>query len=354
MSKTQKHNQGFSFIELLIALTILSIVMIMVVQFMGTSTAAYQKNKSNLNLQNEAMQVLEQMSDTLMQAKYVRVVTKDKGMYLIEHKDSDGDGDKERVISTPTTYTPVTFDFVPDNYGNYAKCSDFTTSDRKVIVDFDTFEIVNEKKKTYPLISSPTDNDVVYTDLNGNKTIMLASQSVRSFRALKNGTVYNYIKPEFIYAEYSTSNKKTVHVIYHITDVTDSRDNTCSIYMYRYETDDTNPTEAKVKNYNYARTQVMGLLGKGYETTKYSANTDTFVTNKESATALQAIKDGAQGMITGNISDFYLSADSEGNAILTNIMFKDGNYTYNTVETINFRNSNVLTVRPQKLYKLVN
>ena len=49
LSKARKHNQGFSLIELLIALTILSIVMIMVVQFMSTSSAAYRKNEKNLN-----------------------------------------------------------------------------------------------------------------------------------------------------------------------------------------------------------------------------------------------------------------------------------------------------------------
>ncbi len=359
MSKTKKHNQGFSLIELLIALTILSIVMIMVVQFMSTSTAAYQKNKSNLNLQTEAMQVLEQMSDTLMQANYIRVTTKDKGMYVISKTDTDSDGDKERVISTPASYTAVNFDFVPDNYGNYAKNCDQKTTDRKVIIDFNTFEIVDNNKNAYPIDTGSganKDKDIYYVKSNGSMVEMLGD--VRSFRALKSGSEFQYVKPEFIYAEYSKNNSdgttSTVHVIYYITDITDKRDETCSIYMYRYETADSDATAAAQKNYHYARTQVLGLLGKSYYTVKDDANASKFVSVVEDDAVLDKIDAGVEGMLSENISDFYLSADSDGNSILTNIMFKDGNYIYNTVETINFRNSNVLTVRPQKLFKLLN
>lgn len=341
MGKTKKHNQGFSLIELLIALTILSIVMIMVVQFMSTSTAAYQKNKKNLSIQTEAMQVLEQMSDTLMQAKYVRVATKDKGTYTIV-KDDVGN-ENTRVITQQTD--TVQYDFVPDGYGNYAKKSDFTTTDRKAIVNFSTYQIVDETNNPYPL--------------SGDKEELIGSGGAvvdvgyRSFRALKPVNDFYYVKPEFIYAEYVKDEGKTVHVIYHITDITDTRNKTCSIYVYRYETDDSDPDAAGSKNYFYAKNQILGLLGKGSDTNRDDANAAAFVSVEEADAVLQKIDVGVDGLLTDKISDFYLSADSEGNAFLTNIMFKDGNYQYNTAETIKFRNSNVLTVRPQKLYKFV-
>ena len=304
MSKTKKVNQGFSLIELLIAVTILSIVMIMVVQFMSTSSAAHRKTKKNLSVQTEAMQVLEQMSDTLMQAEYVRVMSMDGTMYTIT-QDSAG----ERKITPETAVGTFDYDFVPDNYGNYAEWCDYSYGNREVVVNFDTYELVDKATgDNYPLDS---DAD--------------AGREVRSFRALKNGADYSYIMPKYIYVEYATvrddGTEATAHVVYYITDIKDAKEGTRSLYLYRYETDD--PVNKRSLGYNFAcgHTAIRENLGE-------------------------------DGLITENLKDFYLSADSEGNAFLTNMLFSDGGYEYNTVETINFRNSNVLTVRPQKLYKV--
>lgn len=304
MGKTKKQNQGFSLIELLIAMTILSIVMIMVVQFMSTSSAAYRKQKKNLNIQTEAMTVLENISDTLMQANYVRIQSMDGKMYTISK-----DASNERVVTEDTSKGTFDYDFVPDNYGNYSEVCTYKGDDRKVIVDFDTFEIVNEQGYEYPL-----END---RDNNG--------RAVRSFRALKTDDTYSYIMPRYIYAEYAgkrdDGTETIVHVVYYITDVKDTAEGTRSIHMYRYETDDF--VNGMSLNYNFACGQV-------------------------------AIQENLRndGFLTDNVIDFYISADSDGNALLTNILFKDDGYEYNTVETINFRNSNVLTVRPQKLFKV--
>ena len=57
------------------------------------------------------------------------------------------------------------------------------------------------------------------------------------------------------------------------------------------------------------------------------------------------------GLLTKNLSDFYLSADAEGNALMIDALFDIKGYKYNAAETVKFRNSSVLTVRPQNLYK---
>lgn len=345
MSKKKKHNQGFSLIELLIAMTILSIVMIMVVQFMSTSSAAYRKNEKNLNLQTEAMKVIEQMSDTLMQAKYIRIETKDKGMYTITK--TDASNNNVRTIAEAPSYTEVTYDFVPDNFGNYSANQSLDDADRQVIVNFDDYTLCSGKMvsgnyEVYPL---GADKDAP----SGTK--------VRSFRALKPANDYYYIKPEFVYAEYykevkdaSTGAKSdvVVHVLYHFTDITDDRDDTCSVYVYRYET----AKGTTARGYDYAKGQLGAELGGKSGVAKDDVDATQFTDDKEASNVLAAIENGANGMLTDKISDFYLSADVEGNSLLTNIMFKDLGYEYNVIETINFRNSNVLTVRPQKLFKV--
>lgn len=347
LSKARKHNQGFSLIELLIALTILSIVMIMVVQFMSTSSAAYRKNEKNLNIQTEAMTVMEQMSDTLMQAKYIRIVTKDKGMYTITKTDASTN-DNVRTIAEATSYTPITYDFVPDNFGNYAEKQSLEDSSRQVIVNFDDYTICTGGKDA-------SGNALVYP-LNSDMDAPSGLQ-VRSFRALKPANTYHYIKPEFIYVEYNkevtdaasgAKTTKVVHVIYHFTDITDEKNETCSIYVHRYETDQ----GAQRKGYAYAKGQVLDKLGNKSLSTRDDVSTSAFTDDKETSAVLTAIDNGVDGMLTDKLSDFYLSADVDGNALITNVMFKDLGYEYNVAETINFRNSNVLTVRPQKLFKV--
>lgn len=309
MGKSKKHNRGFSLIELLIAITILSIVMIMVVQFMSTSSAAYRKQKKNLNIQTEAMSVLEGISDTLMQASYVRVQSMDGKMYTITK-----DANNNRVVAEDTSKGTVNYGLVPDNYANYSQIRAYsisatTRSDRKVIVNFDTFEIVDDNGTPYPMTYDK--------DVDGG--------AVRSFRALKSGTTYNYVMPQYIYAEYTSKrddgSEVTAHVIYGLSTTPDAKTGTRSLYMYRYETDDW--TNRMSLGFAHACGEVDGLIASE-----------------------------GDGFLSDNVADFYISADTEGNALLTNILFKDDGYEYNTVETINFRNSNVLTVRPQKLFKV--
>ncbi len=309
MSKSKKQNRGFSLIELLIAITILSIVMIMVVQFMSTSSVAYRKQKKNLNIQTEAMTVLEGISDTLMQASYVRVQSMDGKMYTITK-----DATNNRVVTEDTSKGPVNYGLVPDNYANYSQIRAYsidatTSSNRKVIVDFDTFEIVDEDGNPYPMSYDK--------DVDGG--------AVRSFRALKSGTTYHYVMPQYIYAEYASKrddgSEVTAHVIYGLSTTPDARTGTRSLYMYRYETDDW--VNRMALGYAHACLQVDAMMGSS-----------------------------GDGFLSDNVVDFYVSADTEGNALLTNILFEDDGYEYNTVETIKFRNSNVLTVRPQKLFKV--
>lgn len=303
MNKQRKQNKGFSFIELLIAVAIFSIIMIMVVQFMSTTSGAYKKTKKNLNIQTEAIQVTEQMSDIIMQASYIRVAAADGAVYNISYNT-----EKERNITTEITYTEnfTTFDLVPDNYGNYVETGDPFNLDMNVNIDFDTYKLVNAKGKTHP--DDTDDRDI-------------GSGDVKSYRILNRTTGDYYIQPKYIYIEYrdktddfdaTNPSENMQHVLYEI-------ENHKKIYMVKYEA----AISDKTKGYDYAKTQLT--------------------------TARKAAK---EGLLTENISDFYLCPHVKGNAFTVDIMFEDDNYKYNAVETIKFRNSNVLTVKPQKLFKV--
>lgn len=296
LSKKSQQNKGFTLIELLIAMAILSIVMLMVGQFMSTTSGSYRKTKKNLNVQTEAQQVMDHISDTLMQANYIRVSCSDGNAYEIAMK-SDGTTKENRTV-TQVADMAVNYDFVPDDYGNYVKPSD--ADERKAIINYSTYQLVNldgAKAVAYPKVGdyeySSTENDV------------------RSFRALRPSVDYYYVKPDYIYAEYIDDVGHIKHIIYYIKDE--------KIYIYRY-TDN-----SKDKLYDYAKAQVTRIASSS-----------------------------GDGLLTDKIEDFYLSADVDGDALLTNVLFINEGYQYNAIETINFRNSNVLSVRPQNLFKLVS
>lgn len=309
MARQMKHNKGFSLIELLIAITILSIVMVMIGQFMSSSTAAYKKTKSNLEVQSEAMNVISSITDTISQANYVRVAVDNSIAYTIEDV-SGGTAAATRTRTVKDSAVSLTsdkgatidYDFVSDDYPNHVRDVDTNTTERKIIINFDDYTF-----------KPPKTTDDPYPQSGDLET---GTPKIRSFRALKQGTDYYYVKPKYIYFEYQdiSNPDNLICVVYRV-----DQDNS-KIYLYREIL-----TKKTVDRYSKVTTAVEAMCSSGSTT----------------------------GLLTSSIKDFYLSADVEGNAILLNVLFekKRGGYQYNSIETIKFRNTNAITVRPQKLYK---
>lgn len=79
MKKT--NNQGFSLVELILAIAILSIIMVSLASFMGTTTRTYTRTKNDIEIQEKGQQVYDSISDKLMQATCVRIGTSDGKEY---------------------------------------------------------------------------------------------------------------------------------------------------------------------------------------------------------------------------------------------------------------------------------
>ncbi|MBQ9277769.1 MAG: type II secretion system protein [Lachnospiraceae bacterium] len=71
MTKKIKSNNGFTLIELVIALAMLAFIMTAVSALMGSSVLSFRKSKANISVQNSAQATYDKMSDVIMQAKRV-------------------------------------------------------------------------------------------------------------------------------------------------------------------------------------------------------------------------------------------------------------------------------------------
>lgn len=69
----KKHNQGFSLVELVIAVAILAIIMVAIASFMTSTTKSYNRAKNDAQLQQTGQELFDMISDKVMQAKEIRI-----------------------------------------------------------------------------------------------------------------------------------------------------------------------------------------------------------------------------------------------------------------------------------------
>lgn len=205
-----------------------------------------------------------------------------------------------RIASADPT---ITYQLVPDNYANYVN-PDKTTY-RKVVVSPTDYRLVDSiKKDSYYPLSGDLDS----------------AADVRSFRILdedykdketKDGFIANYIYIEYVDKDASGANI-TKSVIFKWNE------STSELRMWRNDSVDVSAI-------------------------------DRFATAKANIDALS----GTNGLITSLVKDFRILANVDEESLLTYIKFENGKYNYEMNEAIKFRNSEVLTVSPQKLFKTI-
>lgn len=329
--KKRQYNKGFSLIELLISMALLSIIMLMVVQFMSTTTAANKRTKYNLKAQMTSNEVMQNITDSISQANYIRVTPYLEGTSSGVYKPSSGNRKEALEANDSVTIAKactdkdgsntsgkiMEFDLVPDDYGNYVRDTSIYQDERKVIVDMDTYQLLGEKNgEVYPL-SNDMDKDTSISHGVGSKV----NADVRSFRCLKQtsgGSVnYLYVKPAYIYIEYNQVEKSpgdyTIDYVIYRFDY--SKAGKCSVYLSR------------------------GTKKKALQQRFSSAVQEvSFLTDKK-------------GLLSDDLVDFYLSADAEGNTFMLDCLVDVKGHMFNSATSVSVRNSNVLTPRPQNSYK---
>lgn len=69
----KKHNQGFSLVELILAIAILAIIMVAIGSFMNSTTRVYNRTKNSIEVAQTSQDLYDLISDKIMQAKEIRI-----------------------------------------------------------------------------------------------------------------------------------------------------------------------------------------------------------------------------------------------------------------------------------------
>lgn|GEM_PF-1830997 len=314
----RKTNKGFSLVELLIAITIMSIVMLMVIQFMGTTSGALNKTRKKLDLQTKAMEFREQFSDIMMQATYVSVEVADTDTYTVDTSLNDKNR-KKRDVSTHRAGEIKQF-LVSDGYMNLEK-----NGHRNLDVYYDA--------NNFTLSGADTGGFEITAPVN-----------VQSFRILENTiTCSNCAQVN------EWDNDKCANCLNPLPHSGSKTDFVIPKYIYvRYQPDATTDVE-KYAIFLYKDDKVY--MAKG-EIAGYSSYEGDGMSTAKSA--VDANASSGSGMLADNVKDFYFSADAGTNSVNVNLQLENTKYTvqtYDYFDTIKLRNTYALTVAPNKMYK---
>lgn len=297
----RRHNEGFSLVELLVSIAILSIIMLMIVQFMSTSTAADKKTKYNLKAQTTSDEVLYNITENLAKASYVRVIPAEGTVYEMPAETRINSDNVTTSAKNPTKdCSSFSFDLVPDNYANYVRNTSTPGSKlRDSIVELETFKLPGQKKNSYyPLVGD----------------LETPGKDIRSFRCMKqdDGSML-YLKPSYIYLEFT---ERTVNPSGVYTD-------TLQYVIYRFD---------------YAKNSIYM-----YKSPTAHDVSDKYVSAIGNVDGLS----GTDGLLTDNLEDFYLSCDAKGGAFYFDSIFDVKGYKFNGKKIVTLRNSNILTAPPE-------
>lgn len=365
MKNTYKKNKGFSLMELLIAIAILSIIMVAIGSFMTTTLHTQSKTSKEIEIQDEAQRIYYQMADILMQATYIRVEPQDGTAYTYEkvakNKNADNkemkavDSDKAIFAGATTEADKIGEDtgyklgYVSENYPNYQLSNVANASQRKVIVSYTSGNLYNEKDVAYPKAGSELDGD-------GD-----AGYQLKSFRVLNKDSKKYYVKPKYIYIEYSNAD----------TAIDSTERRTQKIYKKKYANyDDVTEvsTEVEVVTQSTPKTSYVIFMYDELTGALYMSRSDASATVPDAnhcfAKAVEEIskkkvtkaeytsnkKLKIEGLVSSNVKSLYISANPDENSFDIDLDIENSRYSryhYDLKQTVNFRNDNVLTTKPQ-------
>lgn len=286
MVKQKLNNKGFSFVELVIAVAILAVIMVSISTFMGSTTAVYTRTTKDNEVQIEAQNVYNTITNSIMQANKVIIMLYDDAGDAYANHDN----------------------YVSDNQPGVVG---FDSTDGKLV----TYDSTSKKYKPVKNFQIPIVNKA---GQHGNYN--LNGDGIKAFQYLKtlNGTDYEYKEcpVRALFVEYQT---KKADGTYGIANITYHVSKDGKLYMNRHDEDDATWTISGSDTYE-------GRID-------FTENADNLLSSKLNYT--DHINCG-----------FKVVVDADANSIGIALDFKNATITYDSMGMTKIRNSNVLT-KPQ-------
>ncbi len=212
--KQKLNNKGFTFVELVVAVAILSIVMVSVVSFMGTVTSVYSRTHHGNEVQDQSQEVYDQISSCIMQANKV-------------------------ILYGAPENSSGSFDSTNSYY---------VTNDQKNVIGVDASgNLVNSNKKTMGLVIPRVDTSGSAAGTTGVQ--VRAFQSLERYDDATSSYVYKRVKVKALYFEYQSK----IGADYVTCAATFVIGDDGNLYLNRHYSTDTNYATYSAGSGEYAR-----------------------------------------------------------------------------------------------------
>lgn len=296
MVRRKLNNQGFTFVELVIAVAILSVITVSIATFMATTSRVYSKTNHNNEVQSQAVEVYDQISNCIMQANKVIV-------YGYLPATSGGyEATAKFFISDGLPYAQGS----SSNIAGYDENGNLVDSDNNLVSTL--YKISSEASAT-PVTGTP-ERMFAFKSLKKDDGTGTGNQSIKE------------IKVKALYVEYQTKTGKstdpdnpyeTCYATFYVSDAGD-------LYLNRHY--DSDPAA---------------------EISKYRINFSTSATSFPVAALDIYPKDSSLLCKTLEDNGFRVMVDADNNSIGLVLNFDNYTMTYDTLGMVKIRNKAVLT-----------
>ncbi|MBP3234128.1 MAG: prepilin-type N-terminal cleavage/methylation domain-containing protein [Eubacterium sp.] len=334
-----KSNKGFTFVELIISMAILSLIAVAIVGVMSSNTVIFRKTKTDLEVQNVAMDSMTMLENDLMQAKYIEIESDDpdakyicsSDLNILKYAETNSIHDNESLIDTlisqsesqtKNIYKAFKNDTSPSSNPKYDTVGD----EKRAIYDSFYYKVrymTKQDKQVYKLFLDSI-------DYAHNKTKLSTFDSLTSTTELKDIKKITIVYPNNLPAPSSESVSYVA-----------KPDPTATLEPSATPLPTIDPLASPTPI--PSPKIVTETVNVDYECciVKYEVVDDKLNVSRtySSTTGKNVIANTYTDYIDGKLSGY---VNSEGNSLSLKVKFRKNNRQYDSNKSIVIRNSNVL------------
>ena len=304
------NNQGLTLVELLVALTVLSIFMVTVTAFVTSTTTSTKRTKRQINVERASQEVYDDIYDAIVQATCLIVRT-----------------DEVATADATTTESSTTEASTTE-----------ATPDVKLAYKTENFDSTLASKNNVFLVSKNAYMSTVYAKNGSEASGTTASMSAADFDAFAQASNLNVSKPmKFKKDKLGKWQSESMNMSY--------AQHTTTMGILSGEMSEYGVFDSKTYNVTGIALGPVSIdaattTNPMYNTLVYDRTTKKIYLNR--GTTPRDFTINENNKIAENCSNFTIKVNKDQSSVVVNMTFTDGGYGYTVGGTINLRNLNIL------------